>query len=387
MSTFFPAGGTSGNVGHWWRMVHSALEAGADLDALRLVHVAGMPPPGEDVCAALEERLGNEAACMAYDPTAILIIEPGLSDPEIMGAVCDVLSVTPEQVRLWAALAIHDDGLDFQPVPDADAAAAGPSTTPPAVDEVVLTDAEFSYIPLWDIQRSEIFAYVCEAVWRTEDGRRVPEQSLSGFFAKPRHVFALDREALHKAVNQAQEFLDRYIFTNMMIPVHYSTIADPALKASYFDAFNDGIWAVIDNVYFEITKIPGDLDGTLLNAVIDELTPFGQGVMLRVEHGFEAFQDINPASVMSVGLDFRYDDRTDRDIEDELNAFAASCRGVQVDCHAHSLKSMDTCIGASNAGYRFISSNVIAPPIDTTAPEDEMSASLDALRAMLKPRS
>ncbi|MCR4376631.1 MAG: hypothetical protein NUV50_00865 [Rhodospirillales bacterium] len=386
MSTYFPAGGTKGSPGHWWRMVHSAIEAGADLSALRLIHVAGMPTIDETVCAAMEERLGTEAACMCYDATSLLVIEPGVHDVEIFNAACEVLNATPEQVRLWAAVNIHDNGLDFQPLAQPDSAATtlpAPAVTP-STHDLVLTDAEFSYLPLWDVEAGEIFCYVCEVVWNVGDGSRVPEEALDTFFAKTRHVFALDRSALHKAVTQAKDFLDRYMFTNIMIPVHYSTITDPIHRAAYFDACNEGIWAVMDNVYFEISKVPADVDGAALTQAIEDLIPYSSGVMLRVKHGFTNFAAFPANSVMSVGLDFHYDDRTDAEIEVELRTFAQACQQAQVRCHAHNLRDMDICISASSAGYTYISSTVIAPPLDMASPEDEMAASMEALRMMLR---
>jgi hypothetical protein len=367
-------------------MVHSAIEAGADLSALRLVHIAGMPSIDESVCATMEERLGLDAAVMCYDAASLLVIEPGVHDVEILNAACEILNATPEQVRLWAAVNIHDDGLDFQPLAQLDLSNHPSAPVQPIAStrDVVLTDAEFSYLPVWDIEAGEIFCYICESVWSTVDGSRVPEESLNAFFTKDRHVFALDREALHKAVIQAQDFLDRYMFTNIMIPVHYSTITDPVHRVKYFETCNESVWAVMDNVYFEISKVPNDVDGPALTQAIEDLTPYGRGVMLRVEHGFTDFSAFPANSVMSVGLDFHYDDRSDAEIETELQTFSLACKQAQVRCHAHNLRNMDICISASTAGYTYISSTVIAPPLDMSSPEDEMAASMEALRMMLR---
>lgn len=386
MSTFFPAGGPGGKPGAWWRVVHSAVEAGADLSALRLVHIAGGPVSSEEISAQMEERLGQDAACMCYDASSLLIIEPGVSDAEVMEATCDLLNVSPEQVRLWAANELLDNGLKFTPVPDtmiAHAHTASSAQSNKGTD-IILTDAEFTYFPLWDIHASEIFGYVCEAVWGTETGERVPEESLNAFFMKTRYVLALDREALHKSVYQAQDFLDRYMFANIVIPVHYSTIADPLLRASYMDAVNEGIWAVMDNVYFEITKIPNDADGAVLIQAIDDLGPCGRGILLRVEKGFENFAIFPADLIVSVGLDFHYDVRPPAEIQAELKTFSAVSQQFGLRCHAHSLKEMETCVAATELDFAYISSSIIAPPLDLSNPEEEMATPPEVLRAMLR---
>lgn len=385
MSTFFPAGGRAHKTGPWWKVLHNAIDAGADLDALRLVHIVGISNVDETMCERIEHYLHEKAACVRYDDTSLLIIEPGVTDEEVIKATEYVLGVSRERLHLWRVLRALDDGLEFESI-DAPSAVA-PQTAAPAPAEhagIVLTDAEFSYFPLWDVRASEIFCYVCENVWNIGTGERVSEVALDAFFAKPRHVFALDREALHKAVLQAQDFLDRYLFTNILIPVHYSTVASQDFFAPYIEVCAQSVWPVVDNIYFEITKVPADADLGQLAAAADALRPYGQGVLLRLERDFGNFTALPALDVLSVGLDYHYDTRADADVHDELEAFARAARPLGLRCHAHSLGDMNLCITAVRCGFDFISSTVIAPPLDTTNPDEQAAQPPDVLRAMLK---
>lgn len=384
MSTFFPAGGMNTDPGPWWRVLHSSLEAGADIDTLRLLHAAGAGPMTHEHCVRLEQALSPDVACVRYDPTSLLIIEPGVTDYEVLAAAEQVLNVTREQLKIWRAVGVHADGLEFVPLDTNEIEQSGPAETPPPLkSDLVLTDAEFSYFPMWDVHASNIFGYVCENVWNTGEGGYVSEDALEAFLAKHRYVFALDKEALHKAVAQAQDFLDRYMFTNIVIPVHYSTITNPDFADAYVKVCSEGIWTVHDNVYLEITKIPIDADGAALSQAINTLAPYGQGIWLRVHHGFSDFAAIPSDMVHSIGLSFHYDVRGAEDVPAVLERFAQATQGLGIARHAHGLEDMDTCVTAVNLGYDYVSSEAIAPPLDASQPV-EMAQPSDVLRAMLK---
>jgi len=265
MGTFFPAGGPDRKAGAWWRVLHSAIDAGAELGALRLIHVAGVGAVDEDNCEKIVSQLGEDAACVIYDSAALLVIEPGVEDIHVINAVRTLFNVTAEQIRLWRATTMHRDGLEFSPIAvdsnvptDVSGIVAQDNTLRP--HGLVLTDAEFRYMPLWDVTANEIFCYVCENTWNTGTDEQVSEDALNAFFSKTRHVFALDRAALPKAIAQAQDFLDRSIFTQILIPVHYSTITLEVFAQPYLDSCNQDVWPVIDSIYFEITKIPTDVN-------------------------------------------------------------------------------------------------------------------------------
>lgn len=384
MTTFFPAGGLNADAGPWWRVLHSSLEAGADLSVLRLLHAVGAAPMTEGHCRQLEAALTPNVACVRYDPSSLLVIEPGVADHELIVAAETVLNVTGEQLRLWEAVGIRDDGLEFIPLDiDAIERASHKKHLTHAHDSIVLTDAEFTYFPMWDVQESEIFGYTCENLWNAGEGGYYSEDALEAFFAKHRHVYALDKEALHKAVTQAQSFLDRYIFTNLIIPVHYSTLADPTYADAYIEACNEGVWTVHDNVIFEITRVPVDMDGDTLFRAIDRLTPYGEGVWLRLNHDFVDFAAIPADAIASIGIGFQYDPRARDDIWAELETFVQATQHLNIARHAHGLEDMDSCITAVNLGYAYISSAAIAPPLDASQPE-EMAQPSDVLKAMLK---
>ncbi|HEY9081487.1 hypothetical protein [Magnetovibrio sp.] len=384
MSTFFPAGGLNADVGPWWRVLHSSLEAGADIATLRLLHAVGAGPMTHDHCVRMEQALTPDVACVRYDPTSLLVIEPGVTDLEVLRAAQKVLNVTTEQLKIWRAVGVHDDGLDFVPLDVEHIEAASGENNPSSLKhDIVLTDAEFSYFPMWDVHAGEIIGYVCENVWNTGEGSYVSEEALDAFFAKHRHVYALDKEALHKAVAQAQDFLDRYMFTNIIVPVHYSTMSNPDLATLFIEACNDGVWSVRDNVIFEIIKVPSDVDGDTLYQAINALTPFGQAIWLRLDHGFSNFGAIPMDLIGSVGLGFQYDVRSSEDIHAELTSLTQATREQGCTRHAHGLQDMDTCISAVNLEYDYISSVAIAPPLDVTQPE-AMAQPSDVFRAMLK---
>lgn len=385
MSTFFPAGGPYQNTGNWWKLLHSSIEAGADLNALRLVHAVGISHVNEDTCTAMENQLHANAACLCYDQASILVIEPGVTDEEVISAAENALNVSREQLHLWRVIEALEDGLQFEPIDPKDYTSEGQDYTSDVLPhDIVLTDAEFSYFPLWNVKEGEVFCYVCENVWDLGDGTCVSEEALETFFAKKRHVLALDREALHKAVVQAQDFLNSYVFTNLLTPVHYSTMTTPELAESYLKSCNECVWPVFDNLYFEITKVPADIDRQELNSAIQALAPYGQGVLVRVDNDFVNFSALSNQTIVSVGLDFHYDMRSDENIQEELANFATAASDINVPCHAHSIGSMENCITAVRAGYSLISSTAVAPPLDAANPQEDFVSPPDILRNILR---
>ena len=248
---------------------------------------------------------------------------------------------------------------------------------------MILGDAEFRHYPLWDVRGNEVFCYLFEAFWDLGDGEALPEEALKEQFRDPKRTLALDLETLAKATEELDRGLDQYQLVKFLIPVHYGTLADPATAETYFKFCNRKIWSVREFAYFEIIKPPPTVSADDLFQAVQQVKPFGAGVLLRVASGFGAFDHVPADDVLSVGMDLRLDARPKNEIIAELETLAAGAGARGLHSHVHGLTEMNLSVAAASAGIDFIGSDAIAEGLDEWAPDETMPKPIDLFKSLL----
>ncbi len=321
--------------------------------------------------AEIGARLGPKGCCVGYDDDSILVLCPPPGDAAL-GRIDEDFS-DAVGARLAGALRAPDVIEVLRPV-DAAGGLTFESRAPAAADKptgtLVLGDALFRYYPLWDVGDGSVFCYLCEASWNVGDGEGLPEQALAAQFEDPKRLLALDLETLSKASGELDKGLDRYQLAKFLIPVHYRTIADPAAAETYTRFCHKRMWAIHEFALFEIVNPPRAATTAELTAVIERLEPFAAGVMLRVDPGFDRFAAVPADRVLSVGIDLRYDRRSDDELIADIREFAAGARAHGLRGHLHGLHTVGSSVIAGCAGVDFIGSDAIAEGVDDWQPEN-----------------
>ena len=254
------------------------------------------------------------------------------------------------------------------------------------ISNTVLADPAFRYYPLWDIRENEIFCYICEPFWDIGDGLTHPEEAFTFAFSDPRRVLTLDMETLHHAVSRVDEVAGGYGVFNVMIPVHFMTLADPATASIYVDACNESVWPIIDFLSFEIIHPPTPIDPKTLTGVVRKISSFGKNVLLRVEQGFDEFESVTQVELDGLGMDIRGDERSETDIIEELRVVSNLAGAAGFLKYVHGIETSSLSLLAVAAGFDFIGSDAIAEPLEEWAPDGDTVAPVDLLKALLTKR-
>ena len=222
-----------------------------------------------------------------------------------------------------------------------------------ATAHLVLGDARFFYYPLWETGRNDVFCYLCEAVWDAGGDHPLAEVELQSEFGDSKRLEALDLETLNNAITHVEEVAGQYGFFNVLIPVHFSTLENPTAAEIYTNTCNARAWSVIDSIHYEIISPPAKFSQEQLATVAGQVMPFGRGTMLRVEPGFDQFEDLVGENFLSVGLGLRANQLSKSETLSELKRFTSRARGNGIECHVHGLTSVPLSVAAVNAGFDF----------------------------------
>ncbi|HEX9568947.1 MAG TPA: hypothetical protein VF987_04650 [Rhodospirillales bacterium] len=330
------------------------------------------PSVAQTMRKEIAARLGSQGRCVRYDDTSILAFCPPPDESALrrlddefadtMGSMLAGVLSTPGLIEVLKPVAAGDQGLAFA------AATVSPAgeARPPAADigkpapALVLGDAIFRYFPLWDIRDDAVYCYLCEAFWNLGDGQELTEGALPAQFDDPKRILALDLGTLGKATEELDKGLNQYQLAKFLIPVHFRTIADPVTAGTYTRFCNSKMWAVHEFALFEIVKPLDDMTTEQLVKAVEQLQPFGAGVMLRVGIGFDRFDAVPPERILSIGIDLRLDDRPDVEIVAAIKQFAAGAGEHGLRSHVHGVHRVSPTVIAACAGIDLIGSDAIA---------------------------
>ncbi|OHC76183.1 MAG: hypothetical protein A3G18_00730 [Rhodospirillales bacterium RIFCSPLOWO2_12_FULL_58_28] len=400
----FPAGLT-GNSGaadahaDAWKLLRLlAASESCSLDNMRLIRwerLRASPDKRRDaddaamtLRAGIEELLSPQSECIRYDDFSFLVVCRDGSDIGLFNSVNGLVDTLGARIsghagpiRVFRPSSVEEEGFGFIRVHDEIPAAA-----PPPASRMVLADPEFRYYPLWDVRGNDVFCYLCEPLWDVGGGEFLSEDSLPGLFTDPLRILALDLEALRKAVAQIEDAISRYGVMQILAPVHFQTLADAGNGKSYINLCKKLVWSVLDYVFFEIVKPPALLDRTAVEEAVSLVKPYGGGVMLRVEPGFDGFDMVPADAVLSLGMDFRGGGRDEREVMAELKRFAGKASECGVRSHAHGLETITLSAAAVSAGFDYVGSEDLAQALDSRQPEDDKSKPIGMLKTLLKTR-
>jgi hypothetical protein len=252
----------------------------------------------------------------------------------------------------------------------------------------VLGDPRFIYAPLWDATANDVHAYRCTPLWQGPAGTFEPIEALGDAFVDPADLLSVDVAVFSHAIEQVNRIVAAYGVVRILIPVHLTTLIEPEQRDMYLEIISESVWSVFDNVCFEIVETGADVSAERLAAAVATIRPYGSDVFvcLDADHVDRVPHDDDVRPVL-VGRNVRRIGGTEDIVVDALQRFAAAIQGSPFRSYVHGIVSLETTASAIGAGYTFIGSHAIAPPLEEPGQGVDSDETARMLRTLMKAKS
>lgn len=344
----------------------------------------------------VRDVLGAEAICLRFDDTSALVV--ACDDKAALVAAAAAVRRTlfgalsrDELVEVWAVQAADGDGLGCRRVEEAappapPVAAAAVPVPAPVHHSVVLTDTDFSYLPLWEVRRNFVFFYACEPFWTLPDGTIAREVDIPDQFALPHHVVALDSELLRNVTDVLADVMEHDRMAQVLVPVHYSTLAGEASATRYSGEARQSAYELKERAFLEIVGVPGDADAARLRDMVIGLRGLCRDVCVRVDFDSPLLPALAEARVFAVGLNLRGDKRREAEIIADLEAFAAKAAAVNLRSYAYGIRTTSLGVATACSGIDFLGTEALAATLEGCALDDYVVKPIDLYKRIARKR-
>lgn len=334
------------------------------------------------VHAQSRELLGADAVCLRFDDTsALLVAHDDASARDRVAAVAAAVRRTlfgplgrDELVEVWAVEAVDEAGLVCRRGDDG-AAPARPASAS-VHHSLVLSDTDFSYLPLWEVRRNFVYFYACEPFWTLPDGTTARENDVAGQFAAPHHRAALDGALLRNVAAVLGDVVEHDRMAQVLVPVHYSTLTG-AGSAQYLAELHQNAFEMKERAYLEIVGLPSDTAPHRLNEIVDSLHGVCRGICVRVDGTTPSLTALAGAKVFAVGLNLRGDARPEADIIADLEGFAARAAAADLRAYAYGIRTTSLGVAAACSGVDFLGTDSLSAALDGCVLDDYVLKAID----------
>lgn len=346
----------------------------------------------------VRDILGAEAVCLRFDETSALVV----ARDDTVGHVAVATAVRrtlfgalsrDELVEVWTVRAADGDGLSCgraeelaAPTPKAAPAPApvAAAVAAPVHHSVVLTDTDFSYLPLWEVRRNFVFFYACEPFWTLPDGAIAREADVRDQFVSPHHVVALDSELLRNVAEVLADVMEHDRMAQVLVPVHYSTLAGEASATRYSSEARQSAYELKERAFLEIVGLPEDIDAARLRDMVNGLRGLCRDVCVRVDFDTRLLPVLAEARVFAVGFNLRGDNRREADIIADLESFAGRAAAANVRCYAHGIRTTSLGVAAACSGVDFLGTEALAATLEGCALDDYVVKPIDLYKRIAR---
>lgn len=324
--------------------------------------------------------LGADAICLRFDDASAVIVlhdgGPGMAALAPVDAVAAAVRRMlfgaldgEDLVEVWAVQSADQDGLACRRDGRQDVAPATPAAAP-AHHQVVLTDTDYSYLPLWEVRRNSVFFYACEPFWTLPGGSVAHEHALAGQLDVPAHAAALDCEVVSNVGDVLADVMDHDRMAQVLVPVHYSTLADETLAARYFGEAAPVGYELAERAYMEIVGVPADVDAARLRRMAESLRPVCRDVCVRVDGETQALEAMVEAGIFAVGLTLRGERRDEAEVMAALTTFAERVAAVKLRSYAYGVASTSLGVAAVCSGVDFLGTDGLSATLEGCVLDD-----------------
>ncbi len=308
------------------------------------------------------------------------------AERELFGTQQSQNIITAKQI-----IALTEDGLIYQSGDNGDGLAADATLSMPVDTEsnkqlYVLGDVGYSMVPVWDVRRNRILSYRLKASWAVGENDTKDDSELEQLF-EPGMELAIDLATLQEAAKDINDVYDHDRFASFTLPVHYDTLTNSNLKTKYLAAVNR-IWPITpERLYFEIGRVPEDVEPNVLVESITSFQVFYHGLLVTVPWNFDSFEALENIGVYSIGVDVEHDDRPESKIMAELEIFISRTSRYTMRTHAFGLKSMSLTVAAVCAGFDFVGGQPVTLSLEGWVPDDYLMNPVDLYKKIISAKS
>ena len=399
--TFSPSSLDRLHPGHWQILEHalSGRLSAANLFLVQWPSLAESPErEGEELAAraeAVQEAVKSETPCetlcLPFDGSSVLVIV-GESASGFLDRSAQRLSNSLAQfIRderpsgendtpvYWIAADLDQVSLRFR------RHEAGETARSHANTRLVLPDADYFFFPVWDTSENNLFAYLCRPFWDVPDRGRLTESTPEVAAISPERLAAIDLTIFETASEFVRDALDHYQPAQVMIPVHASLFASDEAAAAYFATIDRAIWEIVEQVWFEVIHT-SEVPGSLVAAAIERLSRYGQPPLIRADANHSVPSAAVPGGVWSVGVEI--DPAVPaRERGAALNSFRSEVAAVGCRSHVVGLVTAEETLEAVNAGFDYVGSDALMPPLAAPGSAGFEAQPTDLLRTILASRA
>lgn len=408
--TFFRADEIARRLPEAWALLNRMVGGGLALDRLYLVRWnrlrdflgqdwAPFEPPFLAALRQVIESETGDAICLPFDGDGLLVVIGDRAEP-LSGALATAVreslgdtwpvpsddSLARDALQIWPIQTVSADGLSCRrpispPASRQNQPNASQKVSGSPASRLVLADADFTFFPIWDVAKNHTLGHLCRPLWRGPGGRPLDEGSSPFSETAPEQIAAIDITIFDAAIRLVQNALDHYGAINVIVPIHATLFADREAIEAYFKVVNQQIWPFVENVMFEVLCGYRPLDDAML-AEMERFSDYGRLPMVRLPAPQAIDEAGSLGAIWSLGFDFAPCAES-ADVDTLFDTFHQRAADIGCRCHVIGLTDPTTTVAAIGAGFEFVGSDAIAPPLasqDDAGPETDPT---DILKSIL----
>ncbi len=146
----------------------------------------------------------------------------------------------------------------------------------------------------------------------------------------------------------------------LVVPVHYVTLATPALREAFLDACRALPRPFGERLFLELTGLPADCGVGRVDETVATVRPFCGGVLLRLGLASRLLDDPRLGGLYAAGFDVGAMRTPEKAIIEAMNRFAEQAARRQLRTYVHGLKTRSLASAAIAAGFSFVGGDVVA---------------------------
>ena len=387
--------------GHWQILDHalSGRLSAANLFLVQWPSLAESPSrDGEEVAVratAVQEAVKSETPCetlcLPFDASTVLVIigecASGFLDRSAQRLSISLGQSIPgdpssgenDSPAYWIAADSGQVSLRFR------RHGAREPARDPAKRRLILPDADFFFFPVWDTSENRLFAYLCRPFWEVPERGRLSEATPEVAAISSERLAAIDLSIFETASEFVRDALDHYRPAPAIVPVHAAVFASDETVAEYFATVDRAIWEIVEQVWFEVI-CTSDTPGSLVVSAIERLSRYGQPPLIRADTKHGVPSEAVAGGVWSVGMEI---DPAVPDAEkgSVLKAFRSDAGAVGCRSHVIGLTTAEETLEAVNAGFDYVGSDALMPPLAAPGSAGFEAQPTDLLRTILASRA
>ncbi|WP_135079577.1 hypothetical protein [Terasakiella sp. SH-1] len=219
---------------------------------------------------------------------------------------------------------------------------------------LVKEDVDFIFRPLWFVKNKIISSYFCIPVRPQGPGRFLSSYNVLDDHLDPAALEALDlmtMKRIHREALKLEKMKNPALLT---VPVHFESLASTGRRSILLEQCKRNLAPHQGRIVIELTHLPDGIPQSRLQDLIQALKPFSRAVMARFDSMHRDFSGFKHIGLHAVGVDLYDDRRSELNIMNDMEQFAASAAKFGLHTYMHGVRSISLTTAAICAGIDYV---------------------------------